>query len=264
MEFVGQKNLLKTLNGYTFQTLPHTILLLGEDGCGKKTIVKYISNKFGLELIEIDNKVLPENLIDYQHRVVKTLYLIDLSKFALEKAQNQFLKFIEEPSDSVYVVLINTSEVGILPTILNRCQKLRFEPYNINELKQIKQFDNELIYKVCKTPGQLKNIDDKKINELYSLCSTMTHKIQAAPYANMISIAPRINYKEDYTKFDFETFLNMLEYVSITSFIQEQNNTAAKIYLYVSKRRQELLQNSRIQKEPFMINLLDELWKETR
>jgi len=278
-EFVGQKKLLKTINSYTLQSLPHTILLLGEEGSGKKTIVKILSNKLSMPIVNIFDEVvkrwtpgkppsrpeiITELLNDYTIRALHTIYVVDISYFDTENYQNQFLKFIEEPPAYAHIILINISEAGILPTIINRCQKLRTEPYKIGELKQIKKFDNELAYKVCKTPGQLNSIDEKTLTDMYNLCSTMVDKITITPYANMMSIAARINYKEDYNKFDFETFLNMLEYVSLDKFISGKNDIARKMYLYTIKRRQELIINTSVQKEPFMINLLDGLWKEVK
>lgn len=264
MNFIGQKTLLNTLNSFTIQTLPHTILFLGEDGCGKKTMTKYLANKLGLQLITFEKDTSIEQIIDYQNSSVKTLYLIDLSILNLEKEQNKFLKFIEEPGINVYIVLINSSEIGILPTILNRCYKIRFEPYTISQLKQIKDINNSLVYKVCHTPGQLQDIDEAKLTSMYNLCETIVLKLTQASYANTMSVAAKINYKEDYTKFNFETFLNLLECVSLDFYLNKKYQLALQIYLYIIKRRQELVQNSKIQKEAFLLNLLDGLWKEVR
>lgn len=264
MEFVGQEQLFKTINGYTLKTMPHTILLLGEEGCGKKTIVKYIANKLKLELTVINKKIEPEQLTEYQQSAIKRLYMIDLTELRLEKDQNQFLKFIEEPSENSYIILINTSEIGILQTVLNRCVKLRFEPYTTEQLKQIKSFNNDFVYKVCKTPGQLSQLSEEKVIDMYNVCDTIVHKLNIASYPNTISIAARINYKEDYKKFDFTTFLNMLEAVASESYLKENNLLALHIYLYSVSRRQGLVQNSSIAKENFMLSYLDGLWRAIR
>lgn len=264
MSFIGQQKLFKVINSYTSKTLPHTLLFIGPDGCGKKTIAKFLANKLGFDFVKITSNVDYTTLMEYQQKPIRTIYLIDLSQLRLEKDQNKFLKFIEEPSNTVYTILINNSEANILQTILNRCVKLRFESYTIEQLKQIKLFDNELVYKVCTTPGQLNNVDAKKINDLYDLCKAISTKIAQTSYANMLSIVPRINYKEDYNKFEINTFLNMLEVVAFQEYINNENKSALQIYLVVTKRRQALLQNSNIAKETFMTSLLDQLWKETR
>ena len=38
MNFIGQRKLLEKLNKYTRETLPKTLLFLGDEGCGKHTV----------------------------------------------------------------------------------------------------------------------------------------------------------------------------------------------------------------------------------
>jgi DNA polymerase III delta prime subunit len=264
MDFVGQEKLLKTINGYSWKTMPHTILLLGEEGCGKKTIVRYLASKLNLKLIQVDYSISQDKIIEYQQSALKSLYLIDMTQLRLEKSQNQFLKFIEEPSKNAYIVLINTSEVGILPTVMNRCVKLRFEPYTKEQLRQIKAFDDDNIYKVCRTPGQLACISESSFTEMSKLCESIVLKINSASYANTLSIATKINYKEDYDKFDFSTFLNALEKTTEDLYLKMRDRQALIVYLCINEYRQKLAQNGNISKEAFMTSFLDELWRRTR
>lgn len=261
MNFVGQDLVKSKLNAYSIQNLPHSIIFIGKDGCGKKTLARNLACRLGLNFTEVTRDT---DLIDAQQVNLKTLYLIDLSKLTLEKDQNRFLKFIEEPLKNVYIILTNTSEVGVLPTILNRCVKIRFNNYSVDELKQVKQFDDNVIYKVCATPGQLLSINNNKIAELFNLCKTIVYKCNVASYANLLSIVTRINFKEDYNKFDFNIFLSALEYVSFNIYKSENLKQAATIYLYLIKRKQELVINTGIAKEQFMISFLDGLWKEIK
>jgi len=52
---------------------------------------------------------------------------------------NAFLKTLEEPADNTIIFLLTTSTTGMLPTILSRCQKVRFEPWPEAELIQLLQ-----------------------------------------------------------------------------------------------------------------------------
>lgn len=261
--FIGQEKLFKTINSYTTANIPHALLLLGEEGSGKRTIIKFIASKLGLKIVTI-TKADQDKLIEYQQSPIKTIYTVDLAELTYERDQNKFLKFIEEPSDSAYIILTNDSEIGVLPTILNRCQKLRIEPYTIDQLKQIKEFKDDIVYKVCRTPGQLNAIDNAKFVELYTLCDKLITILPRAEYANIISIATKINYKEDYNKFDFRIFFNMLKTVAFEKYINTKDNIAYKVYIYTTSQLQVLSQNSVMQKEPFMINFLDGLWKEVK
>lgn len=129
-------------------------MFLGETGCGKHTFAKIIAKNFGLEFTEINKNLEDDLFAEYKLSPVPTLYFIDMTDM-FEKAQNKFLKFIEEPGNAAYICISVISEAGILPTILNRCIKYTFEPYTIEELRQVNilqmivMFIRFLIRQVC-------------------------------------------------------------------------------------------------------------------
>ena len=51
---IGQQELVNKFNSYTLETLPHTILLLGDRGCGKHLLVKVL--EFDAKTLEIKNQ----------------------------------------------------------------------------------------------------------------------------------------------------------------------------------------------------------------
>jgi DNA polymerase III delta prime subunit len=54
-----------------------------------------------------------------------------------QAAANAFLKTLEEPPPDTVIFLLTTGTEGMLPTILSRCQKVRFEPWAEQELADI-------------------------------------------------------------------------------------------------------------------------------
>ena len=54
-------------------------------------------------------------------------------------AANAFLKTLEEPPENTVIMLLTTATTGMLPTILSRCQKVRFEPWPEEELALLLQ-----------------------------------------------------------------------------------------------------------------------------
>ena len=264
MKFIGQEKLLSTVNKYTAKTLPKTLMLIGEKGCGKRTVAKMIADNIGLEVVDVKGDISPEEINDLTQRAISTLYIINLADFN-EKQQNRFLKFIEEPSMYSYVVLLTESEIGVLPTILNRCVKLRFEQYTVEQLKEINWMheESEMLFAVCNTPGKLLEINSKTLPDLYKLCDTIVHKIDIAPWANTLKISLKINYKEDYDKFDFDTFFDMLEYVAEKTYKEEKTDLSYKVY-YTTNRAKASMINKSLVKENFMISFLTQLWKVTR
>ena len=200
MNIIGQTKLLSKINAMEY--LPKTLMLLGPAGCGKHTIAKYTAEKFGLDFVEIEESVSAQDLEDYTHKTIDTLYLINLNKFT-EKQQNIFLKTIEEPSKSVYIILIANSEAGILNTILNRSIKYHLEPYTKEQIEQITNTTvNDLAFKIFQTPGKLLNLTDAGFKEILDLASKMVMNISKAEYANALVIATKINYKDLYNKID--------------------------------------------------------------
>ncbi len=56
-----------------------------------------------------------------------------------QAAANAFLKTLEEPPENTVIMLLTTGTTGMLPTIISRCQKVRFEPWPEDELTQLLQ-----------------------------------------------------------------------------------------------------------------------------
>ena len=52
-------------------------------------------------------------------------------------AANAFLKTLEEPPPRTLIMLLTTNADGLLPTILSRCEQVRFDPYDQQELARI-------------------------------------------------------------------------------------------------------------------------------
>lgn len=259
---IGQKKLLATLSRYTSASLPKTMLFVGPSGCGKHLLAAEIAKQVKFELVELNESVDQDKLLGYCQRPIKTIYLINLNS-ATAKAQNQYLKLIEEPGEYMYFILISDNETNILPTVANRCIKYHFENYSLAELKEYKYFDNELIYKICTTPGQLRSATDRDITKLYDYCNKVVTKISLAPYANTMKLALDINYKEEYNKLDFLEFFNMMKYVAFEDYLNTGNEKSFNIYSYVAERFQQFNGNS-LAKESFMLNFLAGLWEITR
>jgi DNA polymerase III delta prime subunit len=261
MNIIGQTKLLSKIDRYyTMQFLPKTLMFIGPTGCGKHTIAKYISEKFELDLVEIEESVSAQDLEDYTHKTIDTLYLIDLNKFT-EKQQNIFLKTLEEPSKSVYIILIANSEAGILNTILNRCIKHRFESYTKEQVEQITNTKiNDLAFKIFKTPGKLINLTEKSFQDILSLADNVVHKISSAIYANALVVSTKINYKDLYNKIDFDLFFDAVEYLALEDYKNNQTENSLTIFKITNQFKQYATQKSLI-KETLMLNYLTTLWE---
>jgi DNA polymerase III delta prime subunit len=240
--------------------LPKTLMFLGSAGCGKHTIAKYIAKKFGLDFVEIEESVYAQDLEDYTHKTIDTLYLINLNKFT-EKQQNQFLKFIEEPSKSVYIILIANSEAGILNTILNRSIKCHLEPYTKEQIEQITNTTiNDLAFKIFQTPGKLLNLTEQSFQDVLNLANTVVHSINRATYPNALVVSIKINYKDLYNKIDFDLFFDAVEYLALEDYINNKTEQSLTVFKTTNQFKQYATQQNLI-KEILMINYLTTLWE---
>ena len=255
---IGQEKILNKLKSYTINTLPKNLLFLGPYGSGKHTIAREVAKYYGVDIIELSvANFEDEKLIEYQQDTLDKLYVIDLDTFLLTQ-QNKFLKFIEEPGLHVFIVLTASSENSVLPTILNRCIKYRIEDYTIDQLKQIRNFKDEKIYQICKTPLQLIKANEVQIAQLAGMCSNIINNISNVDISQVLRISNNINYAEDYNKFDFDLFFSTLQYTSYMDFIATKNLNSYKIYIFTAQYLQKLLYKN-ISKESFLLGYLSEL-----
>ena len=259
---IGQNKLCSILDAYTLETLPKTLLFIGEEGSGRKTIITRLANRLCLPVVMVDDNVDFETILEYQRSVIKRMYCIDMDNFT-EKMQNQFLKFIEEPAENVYISIIAESENGVLETVLNRCIKFYMEPYSEEELRQVRDYPDALIYKICTTPGKIIAVDYRGVQDLYTFCTKLVQDAPKASYANMLSIAAKINYKEDWTKYDFYTFFKVLKQASLDEFFATNSRRAFKIYSLTTQYTNKFAVIKPL-RENFMLSFLGNLWLATR
>lgn len=258
---IGQTRLLNILNNYNAITLPKTMLFIGDKGCGKKTFAKYLADKFQFDFVEIEESVKAEDIQYFMHSTINTIYLINLDNFT-EKQQNQFLKFVEEPSKTVYIILVTSAEASVLPTILNRCIKHHFAPYTIDELKEITGSANinPTAAEIFKTPGKLMNLTEANFMDILNLADKVVHALSAANYANTLVVSTKVNYKDLYNKIDFYLFFDAVEYVAFEDF-KNNSNQQSFIIFKITNQFKQLAKKQNLIKETLMLNYLTTLWE---
>lgn len=261
MNIIGQTKLLSRIATYhTMEYIPKTLMFLGPTGCGKHTIARYIAEEFKLDFVEIEESVSAQDLEDYTHKTIDTLYLINLNKFT-EKEQNKVLKFIEEPSKSVYIILIANSEAGILNTILNRSIKYHLEPYTKEQIEQITNTSvNDLAFKIFQTPGKLLNLTEQSFSEVLNLAASIVQNINRASYPNALVISTKINYKDLYNKIDFDLFFDAIEYLALEDYKNNKNEQSLTVFKITNQFKQYATQQNLI-REVLMLNYLTTLWE---
>jgi len=62
------------------------------------------------------------------------VFVISTADTMGEEASNMLLKTLEEPTGSCLIILTTSHREGLLPTILSRCQEIRFDPLTENQI----------------------------------------------------------------------------------------------------------------------------------
>lgn len=254
-KIIGQTKLINNINSLIDnKKLSHTILILGDYGSGKHTLANYIADKMYLNITDITNAVSDEVIAEINAKTYSSIYLIDLDKIN-EKQQNILLKFIEEPNILTYIILIAKNNINLLSTICNRCFIINMLPYSKEELKTFTT--DEVALELLDTPGKIINTNINTLLAMKELCSKIILKIKEANYTNTMSIVNKINFKDEYDKFDCILFLDTL----IKTCLEMYGDLRPVIYKILIKYR-KYLDDNRINKQYIMETILSEMWRE--
>lgn len=264
---IGQKELLSALSAYSIDTFPHSVLLLGEHGCGKHTLVTEIANNIlKLPLIDITENVSDEYIDKIYRSPTPAIYLIDMSS-ATERKQNSLLKFVEEPSRNAFVILLSETANTLLNTILNRCVIFTFSQYSDAELsnfiEESSKDKSEIILSLCRTPGKIKELNVDTLDDLLDLCEKVIDKIHLANLSNTLTIADKMNYSDEYSKFNLDLFMEILLHLLLEKYQKKLNDMYFKMYQLVCTYQKKLL-DRRVNRKIFMNNFLVAIWKLAR
>ena len=254
---VGQEALLNRLKMNTIQTFPHTILLLGESGCGKHTLSDELSHYYNIPLFDITNNISLDTIENIYLNTFPSFYLVDMTKVN-EKQQNMLLKLIEEPNDLTYIILLSENKLNLLNTIVNRCIVYDFKNYTKDELKQFTKETDERLFLLCSTPGQLKGMSVTKMDTLFSLCEAMLTKMNMATFPNTLSIANKLNYKDDYDKFDVNIFFKALILKCLELY---ENHIEVKSLYDVINVAYKKSRDARLNKNYLVQSMLLDMWR---
>jgi DNA polymerase-3 subunit delta' len=71
----------------------------------------------------------------------KKILLVEDAHRMTPEAQNALLKTLEEPPGSAHIVLTTSRLRSILPTVISRCQRVRFQPLSARDIAEILRRD---------------------------------------------------------------------------------------------------------------------------
>ena len=242
---IGQDALLSKINGYTIDTLPHSILLEGKVGCGKHLLCNYIAEKFNLELVELTTNEDRKDIDSIVFNPSPSLYVVDLTA-VLPKFQNSMLKILEEPPDNVFFVCLCTSKSMVLKTILNRCVHFSFSRYEKDILEvfawEYSETNAKIALRLYDTPGKILKNKDQPFEKIHNMAIDVINRIGNASYPNVLSISNKLAFKSEKNKYDVDTFVQALRVGVYDRILNDSDAMWVRAY-DVIKEMQERLSN---------------------
>ena len=167
---IGHHRAIEALKqSITNKTVSHSYLFQGEEGLGKKMVAHVFAktllckeekeapcnrcvscakfdsdNHPDLFTIEPDKGLIKKGQIEEMIKNVgilpfeskRKVFIIDDSHKMNLEGKNTLLKTLEEPPSYITIILISSSPNNLLPTILSRCQSIKFYPVKPLEIEE--------------------------------------------------------------------------------------------------------------------------------
>lgn len=262
---VGQTKLLSKIDSYNFDTLPHSIIFEGKKGSGKHTLVSYLGEKINLPVLDITEYINDDYIENIYREVNPKIYIVN-SDLIKEKDQNMLLKFFEEPPLNAYIILLSSSIYSVLPTIKSRGFILRIDKYSKEDLISFCDLNNfkveENILDLCEVPGDISKIYTNNINieEINKLCGLIVDKLSKASFPNTLTIAEKINYKDEFDKIDLDFFIKILYNKLKDKYLLTKDSKYLDLLKIVFEFKSRLY-DPRLNKDMLIRNMLCNMWE---
>ncbi len=170
------------------ERVPHALLFVGREGIGKRRVALlsaciYLCSSGGCLECRTCKRVLslahpdvrmegPEGkrgilirqireLREWAHMAPmegsRKVAIIDDAHLMGSEAANAFLKTLEEPPEGTLFILVTSEQSKLLPTIVSRCQIVRFSPLKKEEVEEICQRERveEEVKRLCIETGSM-------------------------------------------------------------------------------------------------------------
>lgn len=225
---IGQGKILKWVDN-NIDTFPHFIILVGPNGCGKRSLSKVIANKLSLVYTECEIRAeAVREVIDTSYQShTKVLYCFADADNMKAAAKNAMLKITEEPPQDAYFCLTVCDDSSLLDTIRSRAYVLTMQEYSIDEifhyywtldntpyLTHGNPNDAEIVSQICSTPGEVNKILSYGVEDFYEYVKLVVDNIAYVEPANAFKSSNKLAIKTD-DGYDLGLFFKCFVWVCI-------------------------------------------------
>lgn len=214
---IGQPEVSYIAEICPFSDIKHAMMFVGLKGCGKHHALNLLCSRLAVPCIDITEDINREVVQQMESICTPTFFSIDITKVAM-KNQNPLLKILEEANSNCYMILLCDDTSLVLPTVVNRCQVIKFRAYTKEDLEHFTKDKNLL--KVCSTPGDVMYYQKFDIPAIMSDIDNIYGCIGNASPSNIISVLPdRLSYGDSDTKIDVSYYTRLILCYLLEKFI---------------------------------------------
>lgn len=257
VEFAKTINCLNVNNNLEACEICNVCNKINKQCCPDLKIIEPIKGSIKIEQIrELRREI---DLKPFEYR--KKIYIIDQAEEMTIEASNCLLKTIEEPPDYAIIILICINTDSILPTIISRCQLIKFRLIDSSKIRKIlfnkvnlEESKAELVSKLAQgSIGKaFKLISDKEYFNrreklLDYLNKVLPEKYDSNFFINIEKILMDINNIEEMLEIILLWYRDIL-------IIKE---LGIKEYIINSDKIEELKEKSRVYSQEMLIDILD-------
>ena len=249
---IGQVELINRIDTLISEDrLPRFIILVGNRGSGRSTLISHIQQKFGGIIMNVGISVndVRQAIIDIPNirgdNVICTFKNADTMSVS---AKNALLKIVEEPPKNAYFIMTVQSLNNVLETIKSRATIFAMLPYTPTEIGEyaskykLSSEQMRVVAEVCETPGDVDVLNSADIIAFDEYVNTVVEYIAQVSGANSFSIARKIKFKDEDSGFDLILFFRAF----ISKCMQRMEEDVIKYATAIritTKRMQELSVN---------------------
>lgn len=219
---VGQDYLKQVIQKYVDKKLfPRFVIITGQKGSGKKTLVKYIAKKLSAYEVYPGNSVedVRQAIENAYHCTFPAIYIFPDSDKMSAQAKNALLKVTEEPPRNAYFI-ITVEDIGnTLSTLKSRGTELKMGAYSEKELSQFT--NEETVLRMATNPGQVEQLLSMNASEFYSFCIKVIDNIGNVTGVNALKIGQSFSFKDDQEGYDPVLFLDCVSRICFARCVEQ-------------------------------------------
>lgn len=213
---IGQKKLLSSIEAQISNNrFPQFALFIGEDGFGKKTLMKKISKYWKYQYFCEDVKVSTiRDMISDAYKTTQEgqcVYIISDAHKMSQQAKNAILKIVEEPPTYATFLMSANSEDSVLATIRSRAMVYRMDRYSKEELEEYLSRcqdvqDRDFILAVSDSISDIQKAVRIDPGAMKKHINSIIDKADVISYGNLFKSRQSLNVDGDEDKFDLTMY----------------------------------------------------------